>query len=82
MECSQGQSGCSVTKYRSKRGGEETPILSSPQFLVCTWSGACQHQRPVHRVPPRVRGRKVEEGSGREGSEQHHWRPGSWVNEV
>lgn len=25
-------------------GGENTPILFSPLFLVCNWSGVCQSQ--------------------------------------
>lgn len=39
----QGQSSWSVTGVLAQgRGAEETPIRSSPQFLVHNWSGVCQ----------------------------------------
>lgn len=56
-----GQSGWSVTgELTQGRGGEETPILSFSQFLVCNWLDICQSPwRPAYRVPPHARGREA-----------------------
>lgn len=68
--------GCSVTGVLPQgRGGEEMPILSSPQFLIRNWLGICQSHRgpPTEFLPQLGEGKSRAMRVGRE-----LYKPGSW----